>query len=202
MVAIAAPCAALIAGLLGGSVEGSRTDGAGELPEPALARTFDEQLGLLSQREEFTQASLSEVRKLIAADGWINAHPWMFRSCEREAHPCYDIYATAHIAQADANRAIDAMLIDELNDAGWRSATKPPYCHGRNLESFQNDDGQRLCLEHRDETISVSLISAPYWGNLFELRDAAGSGVRIFDPKVQDQFATYRWDEWQSSEFG
>lgn len=202
VVAIAVPCIVMIAGMLGGTVENSRTDGAGELPEFALERTLDEQLGLLAQREELTQASLSEVRHLIAADGWTSVHPWMFRSCEGEANPCYDIYAAAQIAQADADRAIDTRFIDELREAGWRSAGKLPYCHSSNIESFQNEEGQRLCVNHGDGNISVALIAPSYWGNLFELREAADSGALIFDPAARDQSATYRWDEWQSSILG
>lgn len=198
-VAIAAPCIAAIVAVLGGSIDNSRTDGAGEQPEPAFARTLDEQLELLAQREEQTQTALSEVRQLIADDGWMNAHPWMFRSCEREAHSCYDIYTTAEIAQGDADSAIDASFSDELRDAGWRSVAKPPYCHGSNLQSFRNDDGQRLCVELDGETLSVALVSPHYWGDLFALRDAAHPDAAIFNPRSWDQSATYRWDEWQAS---
>lgn len=165
--------------MLGGTIDNSRADGAGERPESAFARTLDKQL--------------------IATNGWMNAHPWMFRSCEREAHSCYDIYVTAEIAQGDADRAIDASFTDELRDAGWRSASKPPYCYSSNLQSFRNDDGERLCVELDDGTISVALISPHYWGDLFALRDAAHPDAAIFNPRTWDRSATYRWDEWQSS---
>lgn len=199
VVVIAAPCLALLTAVLGGTIDSSHADAAQERPEAALARTLDEQLVLLAQREELTQSSLSEVRQLIAADGWVDAYPWLFRSCEREAYPCYDIYATASLPRTPNDHTRDALFTDQLHDAGWRSAAQPPYCHGSNITSFQNDDRQRLCVIYDDETISVALISPHYWGDLFALRDAAPPDTLIFHPQVRDHSASYRWDEWQSS---
>lgn len=204
-VMIGIPIFVFIAAISGNAIEQSKTDGANEQPSAALARTIEEQVHLLSQREDTTQSDLSEVRRLIATDGWSSAYTWMFGACEREANPCYFIYASADVAQGGSSfdRSVARReLKDELLGTGWAAAKQPRYCHGRELDSFRNGDGQQLCLTYGDGSVKVALISERFWGSLFELRDAAGSGVLIFDPQARDQFAEYRWDEWQSSDLG
>lgn len=199
-VAIGAPCVAFVAAMLGGVFENAREDAAGERPELASERAIDEQLELLAEREERTQASLSEVRRMIASDGWAEAYPWMFRSCEREANPCYDIYTSAEVTRTHIDARDRARLDDELHNAGWRSSSRPQYCHGSDIESYRNEEGQRLCVEYGDETVAVALISPPYWGDLFELRGAAGPDALIFNPDMRNRTAAFRWDEWQTSD--
>ena len=201
-VAVGAPVFVLIVAVLGGTVENAQSDGASERPEAALERPIEDQLELLSQREEATQTSLSEVRRMIAGDGWAGAYSWMFGSCERDANPCYDIFARATTTLADLDRADREQLSDGLRAAGWRSTSRPPYCHGDDIESYRNDEGQRLCVEYAGDTISVALISPSFWGDLFTLRDAADPDALIFNLDSRDQTSRYQWNEWQASVLG
>ncbi|MFE6735137.1 hypothetical protein [Microbacterium sp. NPDC057650] len=172
----------------------ARTDAAGDTVAEAQARSLEEQGQLAAQRYEKNQRTLSEVRALIAPDGWAEAAGGGAPTrdapgCSREVD-CYDVFAgfSSDAFGEDGPRIDLDALETRLTAQGWE---KGRWFGAEDRGLVVTDaDGAELTVTDWGE---ISLNSPAWWGDWYDFADQIESDRDIAD---QELAPTYAADEW------
>lgn len=167
---------------LGGAVTAQQRDAAGETVAEAQTQAMSVQAQRALERHEQAQEQLSQVRGMIADDGWrISQRGIDRRTSFADAVDSYGFdLRFEHEPLAEGPVDVEA-IEEELIGQGWTKdetgALVDP--HGNVVEIYSNES-----------SLQVSLVSPAWWGDSYELSDELGYGL-------DDAFArTYAYDEW------
>lgn len=170
---------------LGGEVTAQQRDAAGATPAEVQTEPLSVQAARALERYESVQSQLSQVRGMLADDGWRlfsrgfeSRGSWASGIDEYGFDLRFDReLVTGETVDLDAARA-------ELLALGWTEDER-----GQLVDSY----GNTLLFWADEHSVSVWLTSPSWWGDAYDLsdeldRDAADS---------EDVFArTYAYDEW------
>jgi len=155
------------------------TDAASETSAQAQSRLHAEQIELAQDRYESLQEDASEVRALIAEDGWRTtgeALDYPASQCLDEQEPCYEIQVSSEIA-ADGIGASE--LTAELESLGWTP--------GRD-DAWHAAGGRTLWIGEHEGVMRVNITSPWWWGDArYVVRDSG---------EHEEGDEVYAADEW------
>lgn len=190
------PALFVTAVVVGVEVTAAQPDASGDTVAEVAAMPIAAQVDRAEQNYERTQQRLSEVRELIAEDGWrlrdedgewvgsagFGTSAW---ECRQADVDCYTFQVRFSLDQAPAD--FDrARFDDSLRDAGW---TPPEYGDG-----WTDAEGYRLrvTVYPANNRLSIELESPEWWGDTYDLRNEMGDS----DDDNLGLGRTYRFDEW------
>lgn len=182
--------------VVGVEVTAAQPDASGDTVAEVEAMPISAQADRAQQNYERTQQRLSEVRELIAEDGWrlraedgewvgsvgFGTRPWECRQADVE---CYTFEVRFSLDEAPADFDRDR-FDDALREAGWMP---PEYGDG-----WTDAEGHRLrvTVYPANNRLSIELESPQWWGDTYELRNEMGWS----DDESLGLGRTYRFDEW------
>lgn len=191
--AIALPLSLIVILLIDGDAMAGQTDAAGDTVAYVAALPIDRQAERAEEHYASTQQRLSEVRALVADDGWrirdrwgarISADGFAFSEiCVEIETPCYTLEAGFAVDGAPVDLRSPATA-DALAELGW---TPAPHSG-----EWVSADGYTLTTDQDDSgRVTLWIESPAWWGDDADLRDEIGRG----DPDEGIGVA-YRAEEW------
>lgn len=182
--AFATPLLLAAAVMLAGFLTLQQTDGAGETVAEVQERPVDEQAERMLERHEHAQRSLSEVRALIAEDGW--QPEWAGGDdCGRVAGvPCYQLAAAFGTT---STAGIPAGLDEELADLGWTVTD----ADAERIEATRDDLVLTVGV-WGDDALIAGVLTPWWWGDEIALRERLNPGR----DRPAEPADGYSADEW------
>lgn len=191
--AIALPLPLVVILLIDGDATAGQTDAAGDTAAQVAALPIDQQAARAEANYAEAQQRLSEVRALVADEGWVIRDRWgakinasgfeLYGICAEIETPCY----TLEVGFAVDAVAVDlrsSTVTDALAELGWTKTGEPGEwvsADGYTLTTDQDDSGR----------VTLELVTPAWWGDDADLNDEIGRG----DPN-EGIGVTYRADEW------
>lgn len=182
--------------VLGAQLTALQTDAAGDTVSQVEALPIAAQAARAEENYTRTQQKLSEVRELIAEDGWRARDEnggWVrgagfaptYGGCRGTDAECYSFEAGFELEQAPAGFDPDgAEFLAELSAVGWERNERG--------YGFADDEGFELTVVRspQDDRLTVGIESPDWWGDDDMLREELG------ESDEDRGFGEYRFDEW------